>query len=1259
MVSKRRWVSVILGTTLFLGQLVLGAGIGRAESKFNKPIQVTSNPGEDFAPTVSADGRMLIYVSDQSGNLDLWLKHLGPGVQDPDLRLTWHSGEDNSPTISPDGKLLAFTSNRTDPKGDLYLIPLDNIKQDKDENDPDKKFKESATILTDATLPESDPAWSPDQKFLYFTSADPKTGRSYIDALNLGTRERIRVSKIEAVSPAVSGDGQYMVMVGRGQERGLWVQNLKTGKLVQLTSGDYIDVSPRVAPDAKRVYFSRYQDDTNNDGRVTIDDQPNLWSIQFENGAPGKLRQLTDSTTYDLQPVAVGSRIYFTSTTGKGTDVWDLAPDGLLPKSDKYGQELQTVEDLCEDYGKNIYKCLLADNALVHDFAGNQSIGRILIRQARGYQALGQLDNAAAIYKRIITEYRGNPRYSIRAQIELLLIDVTQARKGGQEQYRKKIREGLKQLDAIIQNPEALPIAVARSWLEQGHLYFELEEFSEALKHYRHVIKEFPAYRFLVAEAAFSQSKVYKTVGDQKNLVQAFVQVVRDYYDVERWTHRAIEEILELHEQHPTLSKKIASLTQLVEDYKDLPRLAGAVQNRIGQLYYEAGENLLAKESYKRTLDRFEDATEAKNTARFRLASIYAEEENFEMSLVEYEAINKDPGNLEEAIEEARHGFIRKSVEKGEWELRVGEVKLARKSFLKLIEYDPESIEAHRGYVQAEATLKRTAQALEFYQKRVDVEQPTAVDQYALGLAYTYLDPPDLKSAEKYIRQALRLNANNVYYHQTLGWVFEQLERANPNADYLERTVQEYQDALVLNDPFLHPQNEADLMLNLGNGNYLLSNYFSAYLVYDQRHNLGRPFFNEQREAIFYQRFAESAFKSGHAEEAVTYYKKSLALVTKMDEPRRMAELNDRIALAYQDIGANAEAVEYFSRALALNQQTGNTVSMSRTLRNIANNLYALNERAPGRDSDSLNKALGHYFEAIDQLEQHGVVKRGKVKESTGGGLVDVSFEAGVDEGSSQAALGFDKKGEQKLIFHYVGKIFGDFGDYRKAIDYFEKKLDLIPKDLDPKLHIPLLVEKALLLNQIGHYHFQAGEMEQSKPFFRESYAISRQINNRQGIGVNASNLGRVAVLQMRNMPFEQMQEEIKQVMSLLEEAEGLLDRELETLPSPEYRVYIKNDLGILNHYLAYNLSDAPQAGNQKDPMQAVRASLQKLDTVSDYSSKSTGYFLKSSKRPKPSLNPNGIVSSRRWKKTCNWRVFFPAKKLEWRKRIRTRHLQS
>ena len=64
-----------------------------------------------------------------------------------------------------------------------------------------------------------------------------------------------------------------------------------------------------------------------------------------------------------------------------------------------------------------------------------------------------------------------------------------------------------------------------------------------------------------------------------------------------------------------------------------------------------------------------------------------------------------------------------------------------------------------------------------------------------------------------------------------------------------------------------------------------------------------------------------------------------------------------------------------------------------------------------------MNQALNNYFHAIDSLEKHGVVQRVKKKKKDA--LFGVEVETGLGEGASQAATGFDRVGEQKLIFHY------------------------------------------------------------------------------------------------------------------------------------------------------------------------------------------------------------------------------------------------
>ncbi len=1203
------------------------------DDRITQAIQVTTNPGEDFAPTISRDGKYLIYVSDKSGNLDLWLKFLGPGSHPPDRQLTFHSASDNSPEFSPDGSKVVFVSNRSDPRGDIYVLELGSFSLSTEEKSEEKtkgglsflglsslQSKDSEaqrasglTRLSQAGPEDLDPTWDPSGQAVYYSSHKPGQAEKKIYRVALSGGSETQVTTQDGVSPAVSPDGRYLAFISKKEDASgnIWLKDLSSGQLTALHKGPEIELSPHWSEDGRYIYFTRYQDDTNFDQDLTIEDRPSIWKVGLNGSVPTKFLQLTDSSTYDLLPEIHGDNIYFTSHRRTGIDIFRLPKEGELPALTDYGQALQLASDLCPDE-KASYTCVLIYKDILNEFKNEEDLARIRYKLSKTFFNLGNAFSAKFQYGRISKEHPDDPVYNGLAEIEILILEVEETRKEGITLYRKRVEQALSEIEAIAAKYRSQPRVLARAFLEKGNFNFELDRQDLALGFYKKVIQEYARQRETAAEAAFSRSKIYTTIGDTDKVVEAFVDVVRNYYDVKLWTAKAISEILALFEKEASVEKKVSNLQNLTREYKSLPILAAAVQNRIGQLYYEGGENLLAKEAYQKTISNFAQAPLEKFNALFALAQIYAEEEQFEKSLDLYQQVVQTPQGFDEKLRLATLGYIRKSLKKGKWEINVGEVKLAYKTFLKLIDFSPQNVEAHRGYVQSSAMLKKVDKAIDFYKSRLQQNPKSAVDHYSLGLAYTYLSPPGLDMAEKEINQALVVNSQETYYHQTLGWVFEQKERLHPGKEYLEKALQEYSTALALNDENISPENEADLFLNLGNGNHLLRNHLEARHYYQKRKKSKVEFVNADREIIYYQRFGESAFKAGYPDEAVEHFKEALALHNRKKEPdlKRIAEMNDRIALAYQDSNQYAKAVEYFSKTLELHRKTGNTESLSKALRNIANNLYSLNERRGRKDTQSLNMALSHYFQSIENLEKYGVVQQEVKKESNA--LVNINVETGLDENASQAARGFNKEGEEKLIFNYVGKIYGDFGEYDRAIDYFQKKLALVPDNLNPEKDIPVILEKAILLNQIGNFHFQGGEYDRSGEYFKESYALSKSINNRQGVAVNAANLGRLLLTKSEMIPREQFRSSIQDTLNFLEEALDIIVQ-AKNFASPEYAVYLNNYLGIFYHYMGVHFSDngsgqsrGPTTGPTKEQFLAALGSLQQ---EFGYFQKSIAYF--------------------------------------------------
>jgi TolB protein len=216
------------------------------------PRQITSHPAWDGEPALSPDGSLIAFVSERSGNKDLWLVDARGGEP---LQLTTEEGSDHSPAWYPDGCCIAFVSDRTGESA-VWKLP---------------RLGGSATLLlADAT----DPAISPDGTRIAFARAGAngllRIGVAPLDDTNSA---RILTGDDHGLwsheRPAWSPDGQTLCYCDL---RHLWTVPSAGGAPRQVTSGDGTDREPAWSPDGRHIYFASHREGTEAIWRLRVDD---------------------------------------------------------------------------------------------------------------------------------------------------------------------------------------------------------------------------------------------------------------------------------------------------------------------------------------------------------------------------------------------------------------------------------------------------------------------------------------------------------------------------------------------------------------------------------------------------------------------------------------------------------------------------------------------------------------------------------------------------------------------------------------------------------------------------------------------------------------------------------------------------------------------------------------------------------------------------------------------------------------------------
>jgi len=257
-----------------------------------KTTQLTFSPSLDIFPSLSPDGKSLVYSSDQSGNFEIYIKQVSAGGVELQLtndglqnlqpswspdgqRIAYYSKKRGGiwvvsalgggprqitesgirPMWSPDGSLIAFQSSpgelwatRTVPPSTIWIVSADG------------GTPKQITQPGNPSGGHSSPSWSPDGKRIAFDVSNFIFGSVWTIALDGTGPKKI----VDGSDPIYSADGGYLYFAG-GQNGGSDLLRIRVSPrgepigepaTVLAAGPGTFRTAPTISRDGKRIVYS-------------------------------------------------------------------------------------------------------------------------------------------------------------------------------------------------------------------------------------------------------------------------------------------------------------------------------------------------------------------------------------------------------------------------------------------------------------------------------------------------------------------------------------------------------------------------------------------------------------------------------------------------------------------------------------------------------------------------------------------------------------------------------------------------------------------------------------------------------------------------------------------------------------------------------------------------------------------------------------------------------------------------------------------
>jgi TolB protein len=188
--------------------------------------------GNQLMPALSPQRSMLAFISDVTGNPDLFIQEFDPekGLIDKPRQLyATHKATQSTPTFSPDGKKVAFVSNK-DGSPRIYLITIPPA------GTPLKEIK--AQLISKSNRENSAPCWSPDGSKITYCSMTKGVRQIWLYDVLTGRERQLTKGPGNKENPSFAPNSLHIIFNSTDKDESeLYIVNLNQPDATKISSG--------------------------------------------------------------------------------------------------------------------------------------------------------------------------------------------------------------------------------------------------------------------------------------------------------------------------------------------------------------------------------------------------------------------------------------------------------------------------------------------------------------------------------------------------------------------------------------------------------------------------------------------------------------------------------------------------------------------------------------------------------------------------------------------------------------------------------------------------------------------------------------------------------------------------------------------------------------------------------------------------------------------------------------------------------------